>query len=116
MVMIIAATPVGNRIRSLRDDRGWSQKQLAYEARVPRPWLSLVETGDIERPSADRVEQLARALGVTSRYILSGAREAEVDLEDIRFQAREPRIKRWLNRLADSMLEDVPIKDDSPDE
>lgn len=70
---------LGIRVRRLRDDLGWSQEQLARaasrkgEASVSRGWLSQVESGEIAKPRADLLNQLARALNTTVDYLLNGA-------------------------------------------
>jgi transcriptional regulator with XRE-family HTH domain len=70
------ASTLADRIISLRQQRGWTQQDLAHKAGVPRPWLSLVEIGDIAHPSADRLQRIANVLGIDSKYLLSGSADA----------------------------------------
>lgn len=63
---------IGYRIRSLRSQRGWSQRELAEQARVGRSWLSQVESGDIPDPGGARLDRIARAFGVTVAFVLTG--------------------------------------------
>lgn len=70
-------SPIGHRVRSLREARGLSQKELALHAKVPRGWLSILELGEIESPGARRMQMLATALGTSPAYLLSGAQEPE---------------------------------------
>jgi len=68
---------VGSRIKSLRQQKGWSQVQLVIQATpympdgqpFDRSTLSMLENGE-RRPGTHIVVALARALGVTSDYIL----------------------------------------------
>lgn len=68
---------VGSRIKSLRQQRGWSQAQLIIQATpfmpdgqpFDRSTLSLFENGE-RRPGIHIVTAIARALGVTSDYLL----------------------------------------------
>jgi transcriptional regulator with XRE-family HTH domain len=54
---------LGKRIRALRDERGWSQEQLAERAGIHRVYLGGIETG-IRNPSLRHIASLARALDV----------------------------------------------------
>lgn len=53
----------GERIRTLRQDRGLSQERLADLAGVHRTYLSSLERGE-RNVSLDNIYALARALGV----------------------------------------------------
>lgn len=86
---VLMVTPLGQRIVRLRAERGWTQGQLAAYARVKRSWLSLVESGDRERPNADDLVRVARALGTTVEYLVTG------QTEDV-----EPEKEAILRRLA----------------
>jgi transcriptional regulator with XRE-family HTH domain len=52
------------RLKFERTNRGFSQKGLAYIAKVPQPVICLIETGKWN-PTADDLDALARALGVS---------------------------------------------------
>lgn len=67
-----ASTPLGDRIRSLRQARAWTQGQLATDAGVKRSWLSNVESGVIDNPRAEYLSAVARTLGVSVEYLTSG--------------------------------------------
>ena len=54
---------VGARIRALREERGWSQLELAGRAEMHRPYLTGVETG-ARNPSLDILVRIANALHV----------------------------------------------------
>lgn len=53
----------GDRIRALRQDRGWSQERLAERAGVHRTYLSSLERGE-RNVSLDNIYAIAEALGV----------------------------------------------------
>lgn len=57
------AEPLGTRIRRLRADRGWTQRELA-EPGYDRGFLAKVETGS-RPPSEEMLAYLARRLGLT---------------------------------------------------
>lgn len=64
---------VGERIRSLRNARGMSQKDLAALIEYSSKQVARWESGSVSPPS-DVVERIAERLGVTMAY-LSGATE-----------------------------------------
>lgn len=58
-----ATAALGTRVRSLRQERGWTLKELGREARLSHPFLSQLERG-LARPSVGSIERIARALGL----------------------------------------------------
>ena len=54
---------VGNRLRTARVDKGWSQKDFADKASCSQPQTSQIETGKLEPADALR-EKLAKVLKV----------------------------------------------------
>ena len=70
---------LGARIAALRREAGLSQAELASRLQVSPSALGMYEQGRRE-PSADTLVKLARELGVTTDYLLTGvpnARESE---------------------------------------
>lgn len=61
--------PLGERIRQLRKERGWSQNDLAEKLGVDPGQISRYENGHIA-PSADAIVRLAEALDVSCDYLL----------------------------------------------
>lgn len=53
-----------NRLRQLREERGWSQQQLAIKAKIGKTTVSAIEKGIILNPGVDVAFKLSRALGV----------------------------------------------------
>jgi len=58
---------VGARVRALRKQRGWLQRELAKRARVAPPTISALECGRLDgaRIAVDIAGRLAKTLGVT---------------------------------------------------
>ena len=54
----------GDRIRQLRNDRGWSQEELADRAGLHRTYIGSVERGE-QNLSLVNIERLAATLGVS---------------------------------------------------
>jgi transcriptional regulator with XRE-family HTH domain len=63
------ATRLGQRVRALRKDRGWSQEQLARRAHMGRGQLAHLEAGD-NCPALPSIVCIAIALGVQPSDIL----------------------------------------------
>jgi transcriptional regulator with XRE-family HTH domain len=54
----------GTRIRQLRNDRGWSQEELADRAGLHRTYIGSVERGE-QNLSLVNIERLSATLGVS---------------------------------------------------
>ena len=61
---------LGDRIRQRRDDLGLCAAELARRARISKGYLSVIESGNTVRPSADVLDRLATALGTTIADLL----------------------------------------------
>ncbi|MBL8696468.1 MAG: helix-turn-helix domain-containing protein [Planctomycetes bacterium] len=61
---------LGRRVRKLRDDRGWSRRELATRAKLSERFLGQVELGD-GNPSVLSLEQIARALETSVSALLA---------------------------------------------
>lgn len=66
---------MGERIRSLRTERGWRQEDLATRAGVGRRHLGLVETGRSGLSTAN-LFAVADALGADARWLWHGDEDA----------------------------------------
>lgn len=61
---------LGANVKRLREARGLSQENLAFEAEMHRTYVSGIERGR-RNPTITIVERLAAALGATSCELLS---------------------------------------------
>lgn len=57
-----------DRVKSLRKAKGWTQKDLAAEARVSQQTIWKIETGEAQE--SRKLPQIAAALGVSSEELL----------------------------------------------
>lgn len=57
------------RVKALRREKGWSQEELAHQARMHRTFVSQIERA-IKISSIVTVEKVARAFGVTMGDLL----------------------------------------------
>ncbi len=61
----------GARLKGLRKQKGWAQKELAGRVGIRFQQLNKYESG-LNTPPADMLVKLADALGVTVDYLLTG--------------------------------------------
>jgi transcriptional regulator with XRE-family HTH domain len=75
-VVSTAASDIGSFIRAQREAAQVSMRQLADKAGVSNPYLSQIERG-LRKPSADVLNQLAKALRVSAEvlYVRAGILE-----------------------------------------
>ena len=75
-VVSTAAADIGSFIRAQREATQVSMRQLAEKAGVSNPYLSQIERG-LRKPSADVLNQIAKALRVSAEvlYIRAGILE-----------------------------------------
>ena len=64
---------VGLNVRKLREKRGWSQEELAYESHLHRTYISGVERG-VRNPTVGVLQEIAKALDVTAARLLDAVK------------------------------------------
>ncbi len=60
---------LSRNLRRLRQEKGWSQEEFAFEAGLHRTYVSDLERG-ARNPTITVVEKLAKALGVKPGQLL----------------------------------------------
>jgi len=60
---------VAKNLRSLRHEKGWSQEELSFRAKVDRSYMSQIETSSYSA-SVTMLGKLAKALGVDADELL----------------------------------------------
>src|SRR3954462_12536718 len=65
----VSREPIGERIRQLRERRGWSLSYLADQAKISRSYLYQVERGE-STPTQDKIQKLADALDALPSELL----------------------------------------------
>ena len=65
---------LGEKIKRLREDKKYSQEELADLLKVHAVTISKWESG-IQEPRAKRLNDIAKIFGVTSEYLLEGTND-----------------------------------------
>lgn len=65
---------IGERVRSIREERGMSMREVARRAKLAPYTLSKIESGQAS-PAVATLEQIADAFGMTMSELVGGARE-----------------------------------------
>lgn len=73
----------GNRIRELRESKGYSQEELAKLLCTTKQTVSKYEKNIVTNIPSDRIERLSEILGTTPSYILWGFERDPSILKDI---------------------------------
>lgn len=69
------------RLRQLREDRGWLQKDVAERANVLREVIANYERG-VSHPPLPTLQRLAQVFGVTTDYLIMGEAPAATSFQD----------------------------------
>ncbi|MBJ7410250.1 MAG: helix-turn-helix domain-containing protein [Phenylobacterium sp.] len=77
---------LGDKIRNLRKDKKMTLDQLAEKSKSSKSYIWELENKNPPRPSAEKLDAIARALDTTIEYLLDGAESvSEEDAADARF-------------------------------
>jgi transcriptional regulator with XRE-family HTH domain len=66
---------LSDRIKSLREAKGWTPNRLAKEATVPQPTIWRLEKGLVRNPKMEVLRKVANALGVTVDQLVGGTEQ-----------------------------------------
>jgi transcriptional regulator with XRE-family HTH domain len=105
---------IGEKIRELRERKGWSQAQLALAIGKTRVYVTRLEADQYKAPGSDALAKLAKALEVSEDTLLEamGAKaprepvDAEIDDLVIYLHGKNPDAKtiRQLKRIAETLF------------
>ena len=92
---------LGEKIRALRKKAGLTLDQLAEQIGASKSSVWELENKERARPSADRINEVARVLGVTPEFLMDdSAAEPSVNVADQaffrRYQSLEDPVKKQL--------------------
>jgi transcriptional regulator with XRE-family HTH domain len=66
-----AQQKLGERVRQLREERGWSQEGFAHEGRLGRSFTGSIERGEKDVRLSTLIK-IAKALGVSLSQLVKG--------------------------------------------
>jgi len=90
---------IGLRIRSIRDNLGWTREKLAEEAKISRTTVYNVENGR-RGTTAETLAKICLALNTTSDYILYGIEDKKL------LKSQKERLKANLQESLDILNEE----------
>lgn len=93
---------VGNRIRSLRQSRGWTQEALAEYAELHVSYVATLEKGK-KNASIEVISRIAAAFGITLAEFFANTSPAEGAAHDPRQQRVESLLLEYTQRLLKEM-------------
>ncbi|WP_312126317.1 helix-turn-helix domain-containing protein [Lysinibacillus boronitolerans] len=102
---------IGKKIISLREKRGWTQKELANRVNLNVSVMNRIESN--ERPIKDNeLLNLANVLDVSTDYLLgridnSTPPPEEKDEAEFQAFANNPTLQKWYKELPNSKEEDL---------
>ncbi len=105
------ATPVGEKIRKLRKEKGFSLEKLAELSASSKSYIWELENKNPPRPSAEKLAKIAVVLGVTGDYLIGTTEKAGVETATDeaffrKYRRMDAATKGKIRRLADLIGED----------
>ncbi|MFM7009395.1 MAG: helix-turn-helix domain-containing protein [Betaproteobacteria bacterium] len=70
MAVVDVRQRLAKNLRRLREAKGWSQEQFAFEANIHRTYVSDIERG-ARNPTITVVEKLALPFGISASELLA---------------------------------------------
>ena len=65
--MMVVTETTGEKLKRIREDLSFSQRELAEEADVSPATVNKIETGEVKRPHPSTMRKIAKALGIEPR-------------------------------------------------
>lgn len=101
---------LGQRIKQLRKDKGWTQKELANQINTSYAQLNKYEAGQ-NTPPLDRLVLLAETLNTTIDFLITGNLSEEMPIYNTRLIQRlqviegfEPDERETVLKVLDAMI------------
>ncbi|WP_316569232.1 helix-turn-helix domain-containing protein [Neobacillus sp. YIM B06451] len=99
---------IGERIKKLREQKGFSLSELAELAHVSKSYLSGMERDLNKNPSIHLLLKVAKPLDVSIVFLLTGLNQEELDLDNNDIKNLDPEWKKMIEKA----IEDGINKDD----
>ncbi|WP_422022229.1 helix-turn-helix domain-containing protein [Pyruvatibacter mobilis] len=102
----IVPTPLGERVRELRQKRDLTLEGLAERVGSSKSYMWEIENKDVARPSAEKLAHIATALETTVEYLLVGdGEQEEEDAEDTAFYRKYRKLDAPVKERMRKMLD-----------
>ncbi|WP_227752004.1 helix-turn-helix domain-containing protein [Viridibacillus arvi] len=104
---------IGKKIISLREQKSWSQRELASRVGLNPSVMNRIESGD--RPAKDEeILKLSNVLDCSTDYLLGRSDSptpSQIDKDEEEFQAfaKNPSLQKWYKDLPKSSEEDLRL-------
>jgi len=79
------------KVRVKRQEKGYSQSELAKKSGLTQATISRLESGKVSQPRSDRIKKLADALEVTADFLVG--KKDKLDFDDA---LRSDKMTQWL--------------------
>lgn len=104
-------SPLGDKIRERRKQKGMSLERLAELSESSKSYLWELENRDVPNPSADKLTRIAQALELTPAFLIDAMQvtpgDAVADAAFFRkYQKMPNETKRQIRRILDSFDDD----------
>lgn len=101
---------LGTKIGELRRKKGMTLEDLASATGSSKSYMWEIENKDVARPSAEKLDRIAVALGVTADFLIDATMsEPTEDVQDRafyrKFQKADPAVKDKLKKILDVLDE-----------
>jgi len=98
------AASIGEVIRDLREDKGWSAARLARKADLGESTVSMIERGKRPTPTSKTIARIAEALGVHADYILHEAGFKNTENPSLHLSPRESKLIETIREMPTGSL------------
>lgn len=105
-------TPLGERVRELRQKKGLTLEALAERVGSSKSYMWEIENKDVTRPSAEKLHQIAGALDTTADYLLAADEVTEADAADTAFFRNYQKMNRKSKERLRNMLKILDDEDE----
>lgn len=95
-------TTIGIKIKSLRDQKGYTLDELAELSQSSKSYIWELENKNPPRPSADKLAKIAKALGVTMDYFIDEDMTEEDAADQMfyrEYRKKDPKIKEKIRKM-----------------
>lgn len=95
----------GEKIRELRKKAGLTLDQLAEQTGSSKSYVWELENKNPPRPSAEKIDRIAKALGVTADYLMDSEGDlatAEDEAFFRKYKSLDPSVKEQIRRITET--------------